>query len=354
MKNLVKIILFIVLFIFIWNIVFSILRIQKNSIELFYDEPKNSLDVMYYGSSSTYAFYNAPLAYNEFGFTTGIRASDGQPFNALKYLSMESLKYQNPKVSVFDVDSIAYNATIVNEGDIRKVIDNMKMSKIRMDLTDELLDFYIDSDAEKLSYYLPFLYYHSSWKDLNSDKLYANKLFKGSILSKLSVSVEPQEKQEWVVGDAKLTDNEYKMINDLIKYINDSKINAIFVISKRRFSDEAMQKFNTLTKLANQGNIKVINFNLLDDFDVNYETDFYNRNHLNTSGSIRYTLYLANYLKEHYNLDDHRGDKKYASWDKAFDKYKKRYNKLTKNDYENVLNNIKTEKVEEIYEESNN
>ena len=341
MKNILKIGLFILIFVILWNCVFMVLTVQKNSVGLFYDEPKNSLDVMYYGSSSAYAFYNTSLAYSEYGYTTGMMSSDGQPFIALKYLIKEAHKYQNPQVDIIDIDCISFGVGDISEGDIRRVIDNMNFSKNKIDLTTELLKYYQNGEIDKLSYYLSFLYYHSSWKDISMEKIKPTKIFKGTLLSDMTVSISPQEKTEWVEGEQAIEGNDLKVFNDLIKYIKDEKINAVFVIPKRTMDIDAMQRFNYVTRIANENGIKVLNFNNVENFEVDYEKDFYNKSHLNTRGSIKHTLYLADYLKRNYDLPDHRKDEQYKSWDEAYNKYKIRYQELTNQSFDYLLEEVR-------------
>ena len=71
---------------------------------------------------------------------------------------------------------------------------------------------------------------------------------------------------------------------------------------------------------------------------INFENNLYNNDHLNIYGSTKYTLYFAKYLKEHYDLPDHRDDKNYASWNKEYERLKTDFNKLTKKNYDDILN----------------
>ena len=58
-----------------------------------------------------------------------------------------------------------------------------------------------------------------------------------------------------------------------------------------------------------------------DEMGIDITTDFYNRNHTNVHGSIKYTQYLSEYLIENYGFEDKRFDEAYKSWDKGYKKY---------------------------------
>ncbi len=52
----------------------------------FYKEPKNSLDAVYIGSSTCYAFWNPMTAWNRHGIAVYPYASNAQQFVAAEYL----------------------------------------------------------------------------------------------------------------------------------------------------------------------------------------------------------------------------------------------------------------------------
>lgn len=54
---------------------------------------------------------------------------------------------------------------------------------------------------------------------------------------------------------------------------------------------------------------------------LDWQHDFYNSKHVNYVGAEKYTDYLVKYINENYELPDRRGDERYKSWEKAYDKY---------------------------------
>ena len=43
---------------------------------------------------------------------------------------------------------------------------------------------------------------------------------------------------------------------------------------------------------------------------------------MNYMGAEKYTKYLAEYISEHYDVPDRRGDEKYESWSEAYEHYR--------------------------------
>ena len=68
MKKVLKSIIFVLIFIFILNKAIKVLWLPKNALSYFYDEPKNSLDIVYIGASNVHTHFNTTLAYEQYGF----------------------------------------------------------------------------------------------------------------------------------------------------------------------------------------------------------------------------------------------------------------------------------------------
>ena len=52
----------------------------------------------------------------------------------------------------------------------------------------------------------------------------------------------------------------------------------------------------------------------------NPEKKYYNREHLNYYGSLKYTDCITYYIKTHYDIPDRRGDEKYARWEQQYER----------------------------------
>ena len=62
---------------------------------------------------------------------------------------------------------------------------------------------------------------------------------------------------------------------------------------------------------------------------IDYVEDCFDwHGHLDTEGAGKVTVYLGNWLKENYDLPDHRGEDGYAHWDENLIKYDARLREL--------------------------
>ena len=339
-----KTIAFLFIFCLLWNLIFNILWLNKNPIVNFYDEPKNSLDIVYIGSSNAYAHFNTTLAYEKYGFTTGMFATDAVPFVSTKNSLIEINKYQNPQLYIIDLAKLPYGNDTYNEGDIRGTVDSFKFSANRINLINNLMNYTdnLNSITDKKSrnkydLYFSFFLYHNKWKSITKDNINNDVLYKGYLFSKKQTEVYKSNKYMWDYNKIQLQENNRENLEDLLNYINNKKLNVIFTIPIRQYDKNINDMLNTATEIIEDYGYKVINFNILDDFDVDFATDFYDIYHLNVYGATKYTLYFSKYLKENYDLPDHRNDKKYSSWDSEYERFKMKFKELTNKNFDDLL-----------------
>ena len=350
MKNLIKSVTFILIFLILLFLTFKIFWLEKNPITYFYKEPKNTLDIIYIGSSNAFAHFNTTLAYEEYGFTTGMLSYNAQPFAATEYLIKESKKYQNPNLYIIDIQKSASDFSQMEESDIRRVTDSMKNSQNRSDTIDALLNYANIPKEQYVNYYYSFLKYHEAWKSPRSIyiNIFGNKeLYKGYLFSKETIVRHPIKEYEWKNEIVNLDKENIVVLENLLNYIKKENLNVLFVVPKRFYEDEKICKLNHSISIIKENGFNVVNFNTLDDFEVDFENDFYNEQHLNVWGATKYTLYFSKYLKENYdNLGYHKNDKCYLSWNEEYKRFKQKFNKLIGKDFNELLKEYKQQSVE--------
>ena len=128
-----------------------------------------------------------------------------------------------------------------------------------------------------------------------------------------------------------------EILKDLLEYLNKNKINALFTIPVRRYPLQHIQYLNSAVDIIEQSGYKVINFNKIDDLNIDFDKDLYNSAHLNVYGATKYTLYFSKYLKDNYNLKDHRKNEKDSSWLNEYERFKTEFNNLTKKNFEDLI-----------------
>ena len=112
----------------------------------------------------------------------------------------------------------------------------------------------------------------------------------------------------------------------------------IFVVPERYFDETFQAKINDAVNIIENNNLKVINCNTLEELNnIDFNIDLQNAHHLNVYGSTKYTLWFSKYLKENYNLPDHRNDVRYSSWDSEYKRFKDNFKKITDKNFDDLL-----------------
>lgn len=340
MKKIIGIIAFILIFCFLFLLVRKVFWLEQNPITEFYKEPKNSLDIVYVGASNAYNHFNTMLAFNKYGFTTGMMSYNSQPFPATEYLLKEAKKYQNPVLYIIDISQSANNYSEITEAAIRRVTDSMKNSDNRIDAINKLLSYTNVSKEDYINYYYSFFTYHDSWKSPRNIKynIFGNKdIFKGYRFTKRNTNKYAMDNYYWSDKILPLDEANILVFESLFKYIKENNLNVLFVVSKRFYEEQIQYKLNDAISRIEKNGFDIINFNTLEDFNIDFENDYYNELHMNVYGATKFTLYFAKYLSEHYNLLDHREDKNYETWNKEYIKFQKRFNELTNENFGDLI-----------------
>ena len=74
---------------------------------------------------------------------------------------------------------------------------------------------------------------------------------------------------------------------------------------------------------AKDNSLTYIDMNLmLDELGIDWSLDSLDKgDHLNLSGAYKVSDYIGKYLRDNYNISDHRTDEAYKKWEKTSEKY---------------------------------
>ena len=139
--------------------------------EQFYRMEKNSIDVLFLGSSVMVNAVSPMEIYEKYGIRSYNLGSENQSPIISYYWLKEALRYQSPSAVVMDCRFLfpihKENPLNMIEGLVRKSIDPMKWSEVKMEAVHDICT--IDEGQDELSYYLTNLRYHERWKVLTRD-----------------------------------------------------------------------------------------------------------------------------------------------------------------------------------------
>lgn len=322
------------------NRVFTIANSDSNRqiFNAFYAEEENTIDVLYMGTSATNRYFIPPVAYNEAGITSFNLATMGLPMFFVPTLINEAEKTQDPDLYIIELRNVLKTKNEVTDAHIRRVTDSMKESRNKYDAIDRAMEYTEGATGELsniddgwLDYFVPIVKYHSRltagdikpadflpWKTKNKTK--------GYVLSANTLNVKAQKEPVYADGYADLAPEMEQALSDTLDAcdgLEDGK-EVLFVLAPYSMREGQQEMFNTAIEMVTERGYPVLDFNqkeVTDAMELDWERDLYNSKHVNYIGAEKYTAYLLDYLVEHYDLEDHRGDAKYDSWSKAYEEY---------------------------------
>lgn len=309
--------IFVVLFSFVSTFFKMTDAVNIATIEGFYKEPKDSIDVMMIGASEVlYADYSATEAWKNYGYTSYSLGVSGVPGSLYKSMLREALTRQHPKVVVFEVNGFLqkdsyYDRTVK----LHSWIDNIHNEENRLDTIKEIVP-----KDEQDNFTNPLKLYHSNWKDIDKCAhtfatrvgMYFTKTscMKGfSSIAKYSDC--PSGKQKTLY----FTDKSRAYMTDLLEYC---KAQGVEKVLFARFPHEKEVKnpqvLCDVKELVESYGYDFASFEGDKELiGINERDDFYNSEHLNINGSRKFTAYMGKYLSDNYRLNaDHSPELKSA------------------------------------------
>ncbi len=295
----------------------------------FYEQDDDTVDVVYFGTSATQRAYVVPLAYHEDGVACYTMACGTQPFLLTEYLMKEVLKTQHPKLFIVEIRGTCQDKDSVWDVAVRRMLDNMKLSQNKLDTIDKVIE-YADGGSNTIdlsgrSYILPLLKFHSRWNPSKQPKYWGNidyyqgyTLDYGVCFKTMEIESIPQQDTQ-----AKIAPETEKVLRDLLDYCDTIDTEVLFVVSPYQCTEYGMQRLNYSQAICEERGYPVLNFlspEAKEGLGLSDKCCYYNREHLNYYGSLKYTDYITDYIKSHYDIPDRRGDEKYARWEQQYER----------------------------------
>lgn len=274
-------------------------------------EPKNSIDVMFFGSSLVYCNVVPSVIYENSGITSYVMAGPEQTLPISYYYIKQSIKTQNPEVIFLEASGMFFK----KYQDFTKVnIGYMPWSKNRIEATMNAAE----SD-EIPGLLFPLYNYHSRWSSLTFGDIktgilgYDKDIYAGyTFLDKIEPQTEPWPKGEVLDMSTYKENLEYvRKIADLCKA---KDITLIFYLSPS-FSTLNPDNLSLMKKdVSGIKNIIFMDLNdKMDEMNIDMRVDFFDLMHFNCLGAEKFSIYLANLVKS-FGLKETEGEDMSLWW----------------------------------------
>lgn len=296
----------------------------NQSMDGFYKLDKNTVDVMFYGSSHIYVGVNVVDLWNDYGIAGYDLAGTMQTLWNTYYNMEETIKYQSPKVMVVDLYGLLIEDEYYGSTNVIKNVSSMRFSlnKIRNVWSSV-------PHEEFLSYLLSYPLTHDSCTELKQGN-YIEKVnniggewYKGykpvyavtQYDTLPSIEIEPEKIMP--------TEKNREYLDKMVDFAKKHQIQLVFtVVPYEGLQEKDQSLYKWAEDYAAENDILFLNGNLyLQEMGFDPATDYAEASHLNYSGSSKFTAYLGEWLTEHFQLQDRRGGKEWESWQKYSDSW---------------------------------
>ena len=317
----------------------------------FYGQEKDTIDCVYFGSSATQRAWVVPVAYHDEGVASYSLACGTQPFILTQYLMEEALKTQSPRLFIVEMRGLCQDPDALWDVSVRRMVDNMKPSMTKYHAIKTVTEYAKHGpnsvDLTGLSYYFPLFKYHSRWNPSKRPHYGHVDHYKGYALEPTCAfritDIHPIPDDSETCPIDKYTE---ESLIQLLDYCDTIDSDVLFVMSPYEATDYGWERLNYAKDIIEDRGYEVLSFlgsEMREDvLGLGNNTCYYNREHLNMYGSLKYTDYLAKYIKDKYNVPDRRGDGKHEDWEEDYDRLMTNLNEgIYKDQYDELMTTIK-------------
>lgn len=289
----------------------------------YYQEEKNH-DVIFIGDCEVYENFSPQVLWDDFGINSYIRGSAQQLIWQSYYILEDTLRYEIPKVVIFNVQSMQFDKPD-KEAYNRMTIDGMKWSLSKLGAIEASM-----TDKESwLDYIFPALRYHSRWNDITSEDweylFDIPRVSHNGYYMRVDTKAAKDVPEGKPLADYRFGEVDYEYLDRLTKLCKVNNIELILIKAPSLYPYWYGQWEKQIENYAKENELLYINFlELTEETGLNFDTDTYDGGlHMNLSGAEKITRYLGEILMQETKLEDRRAeDSLTVMWDKKRERYK--------------------------------
>ncbi|MCD7761939.1 MAG: hypothetical protein LUI14_01845 [Lachnospiraceae bacterium] len=333
-KTLIFVFLAAALFVYINQLVQPIWTSWSNydRTEGFYEEPENTLETVFVGTSVVVTGIIPAELYEDYGICAYNLASEQQPMLASYYWVEEAFRLHSESMTtvVLDVSALRFKQ---DDAFYRKALDGMRLSTIKLHAVKD----YASDFSEMISMLIPVFSYHDRWEELTETDFTKNSLEPERCLRGLCLNGDVYAEQaddyteiavpEYEINEeasaANLENESVTYLMKMIEFCEEQDLNLV-LIKTPVLGNWSSSLHNAVQEIADTYGLDFMDFNYspyFDEISFNNATDTKDGQHLNYFGAAKLTAFLGEYLSEVCKNTDHRGDEAYAFLDEQLEEY---------------------------------
>lgn len=289
---------------------------EENLCPRYYRYPEDTFDVIFLGSSfALNGIYPMDL-YRDFGIASYNLATANQTLEASFYLAREAIEKDHPDLIVLDCNMAWQDRETMAPQYIHSMTDTMPyLSANRLEMIRNL-----SAEGEDLlPLYFPLIAYHSRWQELTylDARPQDKEMVYGAMVQGMIQPADPFD-EPVPVEENLIPESSRGQLDRLIGLCRESGTDLLLVsmpvLGKNRYLGQAAYNMRCsaaqqISEIAGAGEIPYLNwFGDREKMGFDPDRDTSDGEHLNRWGAEKLTRVLGQYMKEHYELPDRRGE----------------------------------------------
>ena len=274
-----------------------------SQVNTLHELPKDSIEVMVYGSSHAFRGVDVMEMYDKYGIGAYNYSWHWQRINTTRMFFKDSLDVQKPRVVLIE----GYRTCeVLKDSDITGEIYYARYVKNKNAVKEYLKSCFGDKLERYFSFYVPFYAFHANWSNMTADSfkpLSIDKNYRKNMGFYPSQDVYAAQISDYKDFKQEEMDEESKVVlDDIVSICKEKGIEVVFFTIPYQGEykyREAMKKY-----AAENGCVYLDLFELFNEAGLNENTDYSDYSHLNVNGAKKVGDFLGKYLVEHYELSD--------------------------------------------------
>ncbi len=289
----------------------------------YYREEKDH-DVIFVGDCEVYENFSPAVLWREFGINSYIRGSAEQYIWQSYYLLEDTLRYETPKVVIFNIQSLQFSES-QSEAYNRMSIEGMRWSSSKIGaIRASMLE-----GETFISYVFPILRYHDRWCDLKKTDFtyfFGSREFVTHNGYYMRTDVRPAKDipQGKPLADYSFGEKAWEYLDRIRELCEKNDITLLLIKAPSLYPYWYPEWDAQVCAYAAEHGLDYVNFLAIqDETGIDYDTDTYDGGlHMNLSGAEKLARFTGKILKEKYSLPDRRSELHLSEiWDAKLMRY---------------------------------
>ena len=315
LKNVLSVTAVLLVFVLVLGLVTRLLQpkymetlVEGSMLSQYYEEYGDH-DVIFIGDCEVYANFTPMEMYRSQGLTAYVRGSSQQLIWQSYYVLKETLKYEIPKVVVFNVNSMRYGEPI-SEAFNRLTLDQMKWSADKV----AMIQASMMEEEDFFSYVFPILRYHSRFDELTMEDItyfFTEKqnTWNGHLVNQAvnPLGTLPAKRP---LPDYQFPDICYDYLDKMRQLCEQNGVEFVLIKAPSVYPFWYDEYDAQIQEYADAHDLKFYNFlDYVEEMGIDYNLDTYDGGlHMNLAGAVKLSNYFAEILVQQHGLEDRRND----------------------------------------------